>query len=77
MKNLIKTLALLVSVSIINADTIVATITGGTVNANYFNSGNGVQLVVTFTSTHADGGDADWTEKWVEVYIGWSKLIRT
>ncbi|MFL3052346.1 MAG: beta strand repeat-containing protein [Candidatus Neomarinimicrobiota bacterium] len=72
MKNLFTYLALLFSLTTLGADTIVTTITGGTVNANYFNSGNGVQLVVTFQGDNADGGSSDDTEKWVEVYIGWS-----
>ncbi|HCU98509.1 MAG TPA: hypothetical protein DGM69_04105 [Chloroflexi bacterium] len=72
MKSLFKSLSLLLSFSILGADTIVTTITGGDVKDNYFNSGNSVQLVVTFTGTNADGESSDDTEKWVEVYIGWS-----
>jgi len=72
LKNLIKTLIFFISISIVNADTIVTTIETGNVLTGYFNGQNTLKVVVTFTGTNVDGGDDDKTEKFTELYIGWS-----
>ena len=72
MKNFIKTLIFFISISIVNADTIVTTIENGNVVTGYFNGQNTVKVVVTFQGTNVDGGDDDKTEKFTELYIGWS-----
>ncbi len=59
MKNLIKTLIFFISISIVNADTIVTTIETGNVLTGYFNGQNTLKVVVTFTGTNVDGGDDD------------------
>ena len=68
-----KTLVILGAASILNAaTTYVSTITGTRVVTGYFNETNSVSVIITLDGDDVDGGSADKSEQYIELYVGFS-----
>ena len=73
MKKFYKILVFLWAASILNAaTTYVSTITGTRVVTGYFNETNSVSVIITLDGDDVDGGSADKSEQYIELYVGFA-----